>query len=108
MTLNAPGNSPPIYSSFFTIFFSSGLGPLRLALEVKPLPLATKMQSAAAEIRTEVGYQPTGKKPSERLCPRCETSKTATLLASALATHSVLPFGARARLSGVLPLGTFG
>ena len=70
MTLNAPGNRPPIYSSFLTVFFSSGLGPLRLAFDVRPLPLATKMWSPSAEIRTEVGYQPTGKKPSERLCPR--------------------------------------
>ena len=108
MMLNAPGKRPPIYSVFAFDFFTSGFGPLRLAFELRPLPLATTIRSPPADIRTLVGYQPTGMNPSERLCPRRETSITARLLASALATHSVLPLGARARLLGVLPCGAWG
>ena len=108
MMLKAPGSSPPMYSSFSMIFGTSGLGPLRFAFDDKPLPLATKRWSPRPEIRTDVGYQPTGRNPSERACPRCETSKTARLFASALAIHSVLPLAAKARLSGVLPFGAWG
>src|SRR5271165_3382820 len=108
MILNAPGKRPPMYSDSLFEFFSRGLGPLRLGFELRPLPLATRIRSARADIRTLVGYQPTGMNPSDRLCPRRETSITARLLTSALATHRVLPLGAIARLLGVLPCGAWG
>ncbi len=47
-----------------------GFGPRGFAREMIPLPLATRIRSAAGVIRTFVGYQPTGMKPSERLSPR--------------------------------------
>src|SRR3954451_3591409 len=58
--------------------------------------------------RTEVGYQPTGMKPSGRARPRPPTPKTARLLASALATNSSSPSGDRLRLLGVFPEGAPG
>jgi hypothetical protein len=53
--------------------------------------------------RTEVGYQPTGIKPSAREWPMLLTSNTATLLLQALATNSFRPSGDSARLLGVEP-----
>src|SRR5439155_24643075 len=85
-----------------------GCGPLRLALEITPLPLATNNRLPSGVTRTEVGYQPTGIKPSERLRPGVLTSKTATILLSALATKRVFSSGVRATLFGVDPGGALG
>src|ERR1044071_1095638 len=89
-------------------YFLSGRGPLGLALGTRPLPLATKRCLPSRVTRTEVGYQPTGMKPSERLLPRRETSKTATLLLQALATNNLSSSGDGARLFGVEPLNPSG
>src|ERR1019366_6912936 len=85
-----------------------GCGPSGLALGVIPLPLATSRCLPSGVTRTDVGYQPTGMKPSERLLPGFSTSKTATGLLSALATKSILSSGESARLFGVDPGGAFG
>src|SRR4051812_45811251 len=73
-----------------------------------PLPLATRRCLPSGVTRTEVGYQPTGIKPSERLLPDVLTSKTATTLILALATNKVFSSGERARLLGVEPGGDWG
>src|SRR6266545_6229254 len=70
-----------------------------------PFPLATSRCLPSGVTRTEVGYQPTGMKPSERLLPGALTSNTAMLLLSALATNSVFSSGDKARLFGVEPGG---
>ena len=57
---------------------------------------------------TAVGYQPVGMKPLTWLRLGVATSITAMLLLSALATKSVLPSGAMASASGVLPSGARG
>src|SRR6185369_7111678 len=57
---------------------------------------------------TEVGYQPTGMNPSERLLPDSETSNTASALMFALATNRIFSSGERARLLGVDPGGDWG
>ena len=57
---------------------------------------------------TAVGYQPVGMKPLTWLRLGAAMSITATQLLSALATKSVLPSGATARASGVLPSGAWG
>src|SRR5205823_9203887 len=85
-----------------------GCGPLRFALEMIPLPLATRRRLPSGVSRTEVGYQPTGMKPSERLWPGALTSNTATLLLSAFATNNVFSSGDKARLFGVEPGGRAG
>src|SRR2546430_14762902 len=82
-----------------------GCGPLRFALEIRPFPLATTRRLPSGVTRTEVGYQPTGMKPRERLLPGAPISKTATLLLSALATNNVFSSGESARLFGVEPGG---
>src|SRR2546427_10691887 len=66
-----------------------------------PFPLATNRRLPSGLTRTEVGYQPTGMKPSERLLPAMLTSNTATLLLSAFATKRVFSSGDSARLFGV-------
>src|SRR3954470_4540529 len=73
-----------------------------------PLPFATSNLFPSGVTRTEVGYQPTGIKPSERLFPGVLTSKTATALLSAFATKRVFSSGVKARLLGVDPGGAFG
>ena len=55
---------------------------------------------------TDVGYQPVGMNPNDRLLPGCATSNTARQLLSALATSSL--FWARASPLGVLPAGALG
>ena len=57
---------------------------------------------------TEVGYQPVGMKPLTWLFGGASMSITATQLLSALATYRVLPSGATASASGVLPSGACG
>ena len=85
-----------------------GCGPSGLALEVSPLPLATSRCLPSGVTRTDVGYQPTGMNPSDRLLPGVPTSKTATTLLSALATKSICSSGESARLLGVEPGGACG
>src|SRR2546421_12909990 len=85
-----------------------GWGPRGLALEMFPLPLATSNCRPSGVTRTEVGYQPEGMKPSERLFPGRLTSKTATALMLALATKRVRSSGESARLLGVEPGGASG
>jgi hypothetical protein len=88
--------------------FTPGCGPSGLALGVIPLPLATSRCFPSGVTRTDVGYQPTGMNPSERLLPGFSTSKTATVLLSAFATNSVFSSGESARLFGVDPGRAFG
>src|ERR1039457_4297518 len=85
-----------------------GWGPWGLALEERPLPLATSRCRPSGVTRTDVGYQPTGMNPSERLFPGFATSKTATMLLLAFATKSIFPSGDSARLFGVDPGGAWG
>src|SRR5688572_23097668 len=85
-----------------------GCGPWRLALGMMPLPLATSRCLPSGVTRTDVGYQPTGIKPSERLLPMSEISNTATALIFALATNRSFSSGERARLFGVEPGGELG
>src|SRR5262245_10601683 len=84
------------------------IGPCGLAREDKPLQFATSKCLPSGVTRTEVVYQPTGIKPSERLFPGALTSKTATLLLSAFATKRSESSGVRARLFGVEPGGASG
>src|SRR3954452_10577713 len=98
-----------MYSSIVpAAFFFPGCGPLRLALELNPLPLVTSSCLPSGVTRTEVGYHPTGMKPMGRLRPSLLTSKTARLLLQALATNRVCSSGVDARLLGVEPGGVFG
>src|SRR6266545_4099187 len=73
-----------------------------------PFPLATKRRLPSGVTRTDVGYQPTGMNPSDRLLPGTLTSNMATLLLSALATKRVFSSGDSARLFGVEPGGRLG
>src|ERR1039457_5488876 len=85
-----------------------GFGLCGLAFEERPLPLATSRCRPSGVTRTDVGYQPTGTNPSERLLPGFATSKTATMLLLAFATKSIFPSGESARLFGVDPGGAWG
>src|SRR3954462_1528493 len=108
MMLSVPGNSSEMVWIFPSRFLLSGWGPLGFALEVSPLPLATSNCRPSGVTRTEVGYQPTGINPSERLLPITLTSKTATLLLQALATNNRVSSGDNATLFGVEPGGALG
>src|SRR5215472_3529390 len=88
--------------------FTPGCGPFGLADDERPLPLATRRCFPSGVTRTEVGYHPTGMKPSERLLPGTLMSNTATQLLSAFAINSVFSSGDRARLFGVEPGGDCG
>src|SRR5438105_964847 len=101
MMLSAPGNSSLMDCAGSS--FRPGCGPLGLAFEISPLPLATKSWRPSCVTRTEVGYQPTGMNPREWLCPRLLTSNTAMLLLQALATNNFVSSGDSARLLGVEP-----
>src|SRR5271154_1845303 len=94
-----------MYSRTVGFFGKVGSGPFGFALTDTPRPLATRMRLFNASKRTEVGYMPTGMKPSGLESPGFSTLKTARLLLSALATNRILPSGVRHRLFGVLPLG---
>src|SRR3982750_1565326 len=108
MMLNVPWKSRPMYSTVgLDVLFTPGCGPSGLALEMIPLPLATSRCLPSGVTRTEVGYQPTGMNPNERLLPGELTSNTATILLSAIATNSVCSSGVNARLFGVEPGGAF-
>ena len=109
MMLKVPRNRPAIYCTPGSVdLFSPGSGPRGLGLGITPLPLATSKCRPSGVTRTEVGYQPTGMKPRERLFPGVPTSKTATVLLSAFATNSVRSSGVSARLLGVEPGGACG
>src|ERR1700720_601252 len=102
MMLNVPGNRS-LMDCTAPVLFLPGCGPLGLAFEMRPLPLATRSCRPSGVTRTEVGYQPTGMKPSERPLPGTLTSKTAMLLLQALATNNLVSSGDSARLLGVEP-----
>src|SRR5687768_7678011 len=85
-----------------------GCGPWRFALGMMPLPLATSKCLPSGVTRTEVGYQPTGMKPSERLLPSSEMSNTAMALIFALAMNNNFSSGETASPFGVDPGGEFG
>src|SRR5216683_182243 len=109
MMLKVPRKSRPMYCTVGSAeLLTPGWGPLGLALEIVPLPLATSRCLPSGVTRTDVGYQPTGMKPSERLLPNSETSKMATALIFALATNRVFSSGESARLLGVEPGGELG
>src|SRR5436190_23492360 len=85
-----------------------GCGPSGLAKGMTPFPFAINRCLPSGVTRTEVGYQPAGIKPSERLLPGTVTSKTATTLLLALATKSIFSSAETARLFGVEPGGDCG
>ena len=107
--LTLPLNNPPMYSTtvFGGVFFP-GCGPAGFAFDALPLPFAISSLLPSGVSRTEVGYQPVGMKPIDRLWPRTLTSQTATVLIFALAMNSVRPSGESARLLGVEPEGDCG
>src|SRR5262249_15511002 len=85
MLLKVPWNSPAIYCTTECVGAGTpGCGHSGFASEVTPLPLATSNCFPLGVTRTDVGYQPTGINPSERLFPGLLTSKTAIRLLSAL------------------------
>src|SRR5215213_7414976 len=84
---------------------ASGFGPSRLAREVAPLPLATKRVLPSRSMRTAVGYQPAGMKPSGVLPPTSFTLITATSFVLALATKRADSSGERHSELGVQPAG---
>src|ERR1700676_5321898 len=109
MILRLPLNNRPIYCSVtFVGVLTPGCGPSGFASGRRPLPLATSSFFPSGVIRTEVGYQPVGMKPRDRLRPTVLTSKTARELLSALATNKVCSSGDKARLLGVDPGGACG
>src|SRR5215469_15219569 len=109
MMLKVPFSSLAMYCVVgSSVFLTPGWGPSGLALGVIPFPLATNKCLPSGVTRTEVGYQPTGIKPRERLLPGVLTSNTATILLSAFAMKSVRSSGERARLLGVEPGGAWG
>src|SRR3954471_5406360 len=85
-----------------------GWGPRGLGCEVSPLPLRMKIRRPSLLKRAAVGYQPVGMNPRTAAAPGRETSTTATVLLSALATSRVAPSGERPRPLGVLPGGAAG
>src|SRR2546429_6820309 len=109
MILSVPVSSRAMYWTVrLVVLFTPGCGPSGLALEIIPFPFAISRCLPSGVTRTEVGYQPAGMKPSERLLPGVLTSNTASVLLSALATKSICSSGERARLFGVEPGGDCG
>src|SRR6267142_2933644 len=109
MTLSVPRKRLAMYSTVRLLFvLTAGCGPSGFAFGIIPFPFATSRCLPSAVTRTDVGYQPTGMKPSERLLPGALTSKTATTLMFAFATNKVFSSGERARLFGVEPGGDCG
>src|SRR5947207_113266 len=103
-----PWKSPPMYSTLGLPPRKPGRGPSRLARELDPLPLVTKIVLPSRATRTPVGYQPTGMRPSGALAPGSLTLNTARLLVLALATNSIDSSGESASELGVLPKGALG
>src|SRR5262245_29022401 len=109
MTLSVPRNSRAMYCTVgFVLLLIPGCGPIGLATGMTPLPLATNRLFPSGVTRTDVGYHPTGMKPSDRLLPGTLTSKTATILLFAFAMKSIVSSGDRATLFGVEPGGDCG
>ena len=109
MMLSVPPKSRAMYCTVRLVgLLIPGCGPSGLAFEIMPLPFAIRRCFPSGVTRTDVGYQPAGIKPSERLFPGMLTSKTATMLLSALATKSIFSSGDSARLLGVEPGGECG
>jgi hypothetical protein len=79
-----------------------------LGLDVIPFPLSTNNCEPSRLIMAAVGYQPVGMKPSTWLRPLSETSMTATVLLSALATGSRFSSGDKLTEFGVDPGGAAG
>src|SRR6267142_1080833 len=67
MMLNVPRNRCAMYCS--VDLPGTGCGPRGLAIATLPLPLAMRSFFPSGVTRTEVGYQPLGMNPSERLLP---------------------------------------
>src|SRR5664280_17295 len=107
MMLRVPRSNPAMYSGVDSPP-GMGWGPCGLASGIIPFPLATRSVLPSGVTRTEVGYQPTGIKPRDRLLPGVATSKTATAFTFALATNKVRSSGDKARLLGVAPGGDWG
>src|SRR5215203_3346250 len=101
-----PESSSPMYCPVAP--GTPGCAPRGLAAEVSPLPLRMKIRLPSRLHWAAVGYQPVGMRPRTTLAPGRETSTTATVLLSALATRSVWPSGDRPRPLGVLPGGVAG
>src|SRR4051794_37480708 len=109
MIESVPWKSPPMYSrSRPSPPEASGLGPSRLARELVPLPLATRIVLPSRENRTEVGYQPVGMNPSGVLAPGSFTFTAARWFVFALATRRIDSSGERASELGVDPAGAAG
>src|SRR5215472_1212291 len=107
--LSVPRNSRAMYCTVgLDELLIPGCGPSGLANDVIPFPFATNRCLPSGVTRTDVGYQPTGINPRERLFPGVLTSKTATVLLSAFATNNVRSSGDSARLLGVEPGGAWG
>src|ERR1700733_4714212 len=85
-----------------------GLGPLGLAFELAPLPLATYRVLPSRESRTKVGNQPVGMKPSGVLAPAVLTLTTARSLVAALATKRTASSAVNASELGIDPAGALG
>src|SRR5258708_30705535 len=105
--LRLPVIRPAMYSTL-PVVLTAGFGPSGLAFDMPPLPLAISSLRPSGVTRTEVGYQPLGMKPSDRLLPGSATSNTATAFSVALATNSSLSSGERARPAGGSPGGRLG
>src|ERR1043166_5338303 len=92
MMLSVPRKRPPMYCTVRLVeSFGTGCGPSGLANEVTPLPFAMRSFRPLGVTRTDVGYQPAGMKPRERLLPGLVTSKTPTLWLSEFFQKTVLP-----------------
>ena len=110
MIERVPWKSPAMYSRtpIASPPGAAGLGPSRLALELLPLPLATKMVLPSREILTDVGYHPVGMNPRGVLAPISLTFTTARLLVLALATSRTVSSAESASELGVQPAGAMG
>src|SRR5438105_2204414 len=108
MTVSVPLSISPMYSCRFRAPVTIGFGPLRLAFDDIPLPLAMYSDLSCALYRTLVGYHPVGMKPSDTAFVRSAMLRTLRLFASALATKSRAPSGVIVRLFGVFPFGALG
>src|SRR5258708_40032435 len=109
MTLNDPLNRRPMYCCVEAAdALIPGCGASGLALGTRPFPLATSSCFPSGVTRTDVGYQPVGMNPNERLRPGVLTSNTARVLLSAFAMNRVRSSGVSARLLGVDPGGASG
>src|SRR3954466_957567 len=109
ITLKVPRNKRPMYSTVrFVLLLRPGCGPLGLGFGATPLPFRTRSFLPSVLTRTEVGYQPVGMNPRERLLPGTLMSNTARALTFALATKRSDSSRESVRLFGVEPGGASG